>query len=97
MNDTMATVSPDERSPDELRELLDEAAPLLRQLASLCEGCQGAAEISCANGPGPEDEYSEPCRHCAPIWELIERIEPRQPAPVPVPAAVQEEDDDLPF
>jgi hypothetical protein len=81
----------------ELREMLDEAAPFLRQLASQCEGCEGSGEIPRASGPAPEDEYSEPCKHCEPIWKLIERIEPARPAPVPVPAAVQEEDDDIPF
>jgi hypothetical protein len=81
----------------EPEELLAEAAPLLRQLASRCEGCEGAGEIIRGDG-NPENDHSEPCKHCKPIWDLIERIEPPQLVPPPTaPAPAQEEDDDLPF
>lgn len=43
-------------------------------------------------------ENAQPCKYCAPIFALIERIAPPAPASVPASAlAVEEVDDDIPF
>ncbi len=80
---------------DELREMLDEAVPHLRKLAHACEACEGAGEILTH-----ATDQAEACKHCKPIWDLIERIDPPKPskpvAPPPV-ATDADYDDDLPF
>ena len=83
-------------APD-MRAMLDEAAPFLRQLAQHCEACEGAGEI--VTGPSDEEATSEPCTHCKPLWDLIERVEtPLVPAPAPVqPTPAVEEEDDVLF
>lgn len=81
-------------SIDVALELLANAAPHLRTAASHCEACEGSGEI--VTGPSDEETTSEPCIHCKPIWDLIERIEPPAPQPVPVTTA-GDYDDDLPF
>lgn len=70
-------------------ELLRTTAPHLRTAASHCEACEGSGEI--VRGPDDENSYSEPCEHCKPIWDLIERIEPKRLKPVT--EALEEEDD----
>lgn len=75
-------------------ECLEQALPYLRRLTRHCEDCEGAGEIIV--GHAPDDYWSEPCQHCKPIWDLIERIESPAPQPVPVTTA-GDYDDDLPF
>jgi hypothetical protein len=79
---------------DDKSALLIECEPHLRTLASQCESCEGSGEI--LTGPSDEEATSEPCTHCRPIWDLIERIEPPAPQPVRVTTA-GDYDDDLPF
>jgi len=81
-------------SLDVALELLANAAPHLRTAASHCEACEGSGEI--VLGPDDEHAYSEPCTHCKPIWDLIERVEPRHSQPAPA-AALEEEEDDILF
>lgn len=82
---------------DDMRELLNEALPYLRAHARSCEACEGSGENVVGNAP--DDYWSEPCKHCKAIWDLIERIEPkRTAAPVAVLLQVgQEEEDDVLF
>jgi hypothetical protein len=78
---------------DEKSAQLTECSPYLRNLARQCEACEGSNEI--VTGPSDEEATGEPCAHCKPIWDLIERIEPKpQPAQV---EAVEEEENDIPF
>lgn len=58
----------------EAADCLEAAVPFLRARAASCEACEGAGEHIV--GHAPDDYQSEPCRHCKPIWDLIERIEP---------------------
>jgi hypothetical protein len=83
---------------DEKSARLVECSPYLRSLASQCEFCQGSGEVITGEvviGPRDEEAASEPCVHCKPIWDLIERIEPK-PQSVPV-VAVEKEEDDIAF
>lgn len=78
---------------DDVRELLNEALPYLRAHARSCEACEGVGENIVGNAP--DDYWSEPCKHCADINRLVERlIPPPAPPPAPVP---QEFTDDLLF
>jgi hypothetical protein len=81
----------------EAADCLEAAIPFLRARAASCEACEGAGEHIV--GHAPDDYQSEPCKHCKPIWDLIERIEPKRvAAPVAVPSqAAQEEEDVVPF
>lgn len=74
------------------RELLEQAAPHLRTLASNCQACGGSGEI--VFGQDDESAQSEPCKHCKPLWDLIERMGPG-PAPPP-PLAPREVCDENP-
>jgi hypothetical protein len=58
----------------EAADCLEAAIPFLRARAASCEACEGAGERIV--GHAPDDYQSEPCKHCKPIWDLIERIEP---------------------
>lgn len=75
---------------EQLRGMLEEAAPFLRQLASQCEACEGSGEIQLTN------DTSEPCVHCLDLWDLIVRIEP-PPIRTPVLPPVEDQDDDIAF
>jgi len=77
----------------EAAECFEVAAPLLRAHAKSCEACEGSGEKIV--GHAPDDYWGEPCQHCKPIWDLIERIEPK-PQAVPV-VAVEEKEDDIAF
>lgn len=75
-------------------ECLEAALPFLRAHAKSCEACEGSGEKIV--GHAPDDYWSEPCVHCKPIWDLVERIQPPRPIPVVAPAAAAvEEDNDL--
>lgn len=76
---------------DKIRGLA-ECIPFLRAHAKSCEACEGSGEKIVGNAP--DDYWSEPCKHCKPIWDLIERMEP--PAPPPQPA-IEEVEDDIAF
>lgn len=78
---------------DDMRELLSEALPHLRNHARSCEVCEGAGENVVGNAP--DDYWSEPCKHCADINRLVERLTPA-PAPAPSPST-EEYPDDVPF
>lgn len=58
----------------EAAECLEAAVPFLRARAASCEACEGAGERIVGNAP--DDYSSEPCEHCKPIWNLVERIQP---------------------
>jgi hypothetical protein len=73
------------------KDLIEQAIPHLRSLASQCEACEGAGEIVYGD---PDHESSEPCKHCKPLWDLIERMTP--PAPIPQPT-IEEVEDDVAF
>lgn len=77
----------------EAAECLEAVAPFLRAHAKSCEACEGSGEKIV--GHAPDDYWSEPCAHCKPIWDLVERIQPPRSAPVvaPAPAAVEEDND----
>lgn len=78
---------------DEVRGLLKEALPHLRDRVSSCEACEGAGVV--AHGTSDEDSYEETCEVCKDIQDLIARIEPRLPKPTPPPEP--DEDDDIAF
>lgn len=78
---------------DEVRDLLKEALPHLRDRVSSCEACDGAGVVVC--GTSDEDSYEETCEICKDIQDLIARIEPRLPKPAPRPEP--DEDDDVTF
>lgn len=81
-------------SLDTALELLRSTAPHLRTAASHCEDCEGSGEI--VTGPNDEEATSEPCANCKPIWDLIERIEPKRLRPA-APIEEEEEEDDILF
>ena len=83
---------------DERSAQLAECSPYLRSLANQCEFCQGSRELVIGKvviGPRDEEPAREPCMHCKPIWDLIERIEPK-PQTTSV-AVAEEQDDDIAF
>ena len=73
---------------DDLSADLAACVPHLRILARLCEACEGFGEIL------ESDDTAEECPYCRPLWQLIERIDPRKPAPV---QQIMEMDDDIAF
>lgn len=77
----------------EARALLELAIPHLRTLAYQCEACGGSGEL--VLGSDDESAYGEPCKHCKPLWDLIERMEP--PAAPPPQPVVEEVEDDIAF
>lgn len=84
------------RSFDITLGLLRFAAPYLFTAASHCEECEGSGEKIVGNAP--DDYWSEPCKECKPIWDLVKLIQPLRPAPMIVSApTAEEEDDDNPF
>lgn len=78
---------------DEVRGLLRDAIPYLREAQGRCEGCDGAGVVVC--GTSDEDSYEETCRSCEGLQNLIERITPRLPLPPPAPEP--DEDDGIAF
>jgi hypothetical protein len=78
---------------DDKSHCLAECIPFLRAHAKSCEACGGSGEKIV--GHAPDDYWSEPCAHCKPLWDLIERIEPK-PQAVPV-AVTEEQEDDIAF
>lgn len=78
---------------DDARELLNEALPYVRAHARSCEACEGTGENFVGNAP--DDYWSEPCKHCADINRLVERLTP-PPATPPAPIT-QDFTDDLLF
>jgi hypothetical protein len=78
---------------DDKSRCLAECIPFLRAHAKSCEACEGSGERIV--GHEPADSWREPCGHCKPIWDLIERMEP--PAPAPSPPAIEEVQDDIIF
>jgi hypothetical protein len=78
---------------DDKSGCLAECIPFLRAYAKSCEACGGSGEKIVGNAP--DDYWSEPCEHCKPTWDLIERIQP--PCPTPAPVATEQEEDDVLF
>lgn len=68
--------------------LLAQCIPHLQTFTRHCEACEGAGEII------SPDDSAEPCPHCAPIWDLMRRIEP---PPKPAPQLIEEPEDDIAF
>lgn len=76
-------------------ECLQLAVPFLRAHAASCEACGGSGERIVGNAP--DDYWSEPCKECESIWNLIERIgSPAASASILAPIA-PDDNDDNPF
>ena len=77
---------------EELHILCETALPALREFSDYCPDCQGSGEIML------DDDYSEQCKTCRTLCELITFLTPKPPKGEPAPVIVVEaEDDELPF
>jgi hypothetical protein len=67
------------------------ALPSLRLFVANCPDCQGSGEMIL------DGDRSESCDTCGAVREIIDCYAPPRQQPAPMPVALEEEDDDLPF